>query len=694
MGNKDVVNLHWTEAVSEECLLEKLLASVNAVIYEQTGRINNIRLNLQLYEDSEAHIRGDSSLNCRFSQLGGDDRDKIDGHGYNVIRVCVNTLTNKIGKNKVNPRVLITGAPYLIREKAKKADTFLKEVFKKLEVRKHAKTALYDACLHGTGLVKVCNDGKDVWVERAMPDEVFVELADGYRGNPSRVYELRYMSRSSVAKMVEGDKIKEMQVMTADSIPFSSMAHQTAQIDSISRFGNLNSQKDENIIVIEAWEVAKSEDEPGRHVIAVGNCIILDEAWTRDYLPFIKIDYNEPLVGWYSTGIAHELHYAQKDLVEMDNLINESIISMTAPKLLVNGDAEIRTEEFDNIPGSIIRIGGITPGVALQTVVAPLTPQAISGEVYGYREGKIKDAHDQSGISQMSASGQKPSGLDSGVALREFNDIQTERFALLGQAWEDAHKNIAEMVFKEMLLLGNYVIRQRRGSSLRTVKLSDLGLNIDDIEVSVYPISALPDSPSGRLQTINEWVAAQLITPQEAAELMEMPDLEGYNELHNAPKRAVDRLIDRIMNNPYMNITINPYMDLDYLLQRCMLFYNYVLAEIDDDSFEEQIKGDDINEEMGDLMDDTFTDEEEPEEVEEEVEDYKEDRTPKGIANQLLNTFIRLAEECKTIIEEEMAKSQPPPQELPPAGMPMGDPAMGGLDENAMMMMDAPPPMM
>jgi hypothetical protein len=669
----DPCNLHWTEAVTEEVLLEKLMDTINNTLEEHKGRLNNVRTNLKLYEDSESGIRGGSTLECRVAQLGNDDREMIDGHGYNVVRVCVNTLTNKIGKNKINPRILITGAPFIVREKAKKADTFLKAVFKKLDIRKHAKTALYDACLHGTGILKVCNDGHDVWIERAMPDEVFVEIADGYRGNPDRAYEVRYVSRRTIMEMTE-DNVKQANIMEATSVPFPSASTRIQSINSVST----GTQKDENIMVFEAWQKA-SGDNPGRHVIAVSNCIILDEEWDRDYLPFVKIDYNDPLIGWYATGIAHELHYAQKDLVEMDNLINESIISMTAPKILVNGDADIRTEEFDNMPGRIIRIGGIAPGTALQTVVSTLTPQAISSEVYSYREGKIKDAHDQSGISQMSAGGYKPVGLDSGAALREFNDIQTERFVLLGQAWENAHKQAAEYLFKEMLRDGgNYTVRTRQGSSLKAIKLSDLNLDIDDVEVSIYPVSSLPDSPAGRLQTVNEWVASGLIDPSDAAELLDMPDLESYNELRNAPKRAVDRLIDRVMADPFKTLVVNPYMDLEYLISRCMLFYNYVLAETDDATFDEYTSGEEIAEDMGEII---------AGEDQEEVR-RSGSHTPIEIANQLLDTFIRITEEAKAVLEEELASVEAPP--MPPAA----DPAMGGMGMPQEQMPMPMPPMM
>jgi hypothetical protein len=690
-------DVHWTDAVREETLLEQLLATCNQLFDDHKGRLNNISNNLRVYEDAEAGVN-DNLMNCRLTQLGNDAYENSDGHGYNVIRVCVNTLANKIGKNKVNPRVMVTGAPFAVREKAKKADRFLKSTFKQLKIREHAKLALYDSCLHGTGILKVCNDGKDVWVERVMPDEVFVEANDGYRGNPNRMYEIRYISRMEAIKLTD-DVNKQRDIMEATSIPFDSVSSQQLLSESISR----RHQRDENIMVIEAWS-RNYGDKKGRHSICVSNAVLLDEEFDRDYLPFIKIDYNKPLIGFYATGIAHELKYAQRDLVEMDTLINDSIIAMTAPKILVNGQAEVTTEEFDNIPGSIIRIGGVAPGVALQTVVAPLSPQAISGEVYNYRTSKIQDAHDQTGVSQLAASGQKPGGLDSGVALREYNDIQTERFVLLGQAWEEAHKDIADLLFREMLINGTATVREKRGSSIKAMKISDLGLSLDSIEVGVYPVSQLPSTPSGRLQTVNEWIQAGLITPVDAAELLDMPDLETFNELNGAPKRAVDKLISRIMENPFRPFVINPYLDLNYLIDRCRLHYNYVLAEMDDDIFDDYMGESNVSDEINEMLDldfDPMDDDiiQEDEVLEEEEELNIRNATETQIAEQLLNTFIRIVDECKALLAEEAAEIQgamgEPPMEaggaVPPEMMSQMSPEMGGEQLPPELMAQMPP---
>jgi hypothetical protein len=62
--------------------------------------------------------------------------------------------------------------------------------------------------------------------------------------------------------------------------------------------------------------------------------------------------------------------------------------------------------------------------------------------------------------------------------------------------------------------------------------------------------------------------------------------------------------------------------------------------------------------------------------------------TPIEIANQLLDTFIRITEEAKAVLEEELASVEAPP--MPPAA----DPSMGGMGMPQEQMPMPMPPMM
>jgi hypothetical protein len=60
-------------------------------------------------------------------------------------------------------------------------------------------------------------------------------------------------------------------------------------------------------------------------------------------------------------------------------------------------------------------------------------------------------------------------------------------------------------------------------------------------------------------------------------DMLDAPDLDSYSEIKNAPKKAVDRVINEILDKAkYMNV--EPFMDLAYLVEQATLYYNFVLG--------------------------------------------------------------------------------------------------------------------
>lgn len=575
-------DLDWTVCEEEYELSKKLFGRFDKILTENKGRLDVLTRNIRIYSDVDDVGEIKNLSNCRLLQMiGVDSSDNlIDGeqntHSYNVIRVCVNTLANKIGKGLLNPRVMTSGANFYVREKCKMADTFIKSALRKMNFPKEARRILFDACLHGSGIGKVCKskgvDGAkdDIWVERTMLDEIFVELHDAYYGDPSRIYQMKFVSRKALANKF---KSKAVEISKSESLPFEAFKGAAT-----SQMG----MECENVIIIEAWaKRGDGVDGKGRHILATSDAILVDEEWDKDYLPFIKLDYTSPLVGFFGEGIAHELLKLQKDLTDLDQYIDEAIHRVTAPKTFYNGTALIDEEAWTNSVGTLIKVDGLAPNVSPAQVLHTVSPTALSNEVYAYRTGKLKDAHDQCGVSQMSASGLKPAGLDSGAALREYNDIQSERFATFGLDYEEFTVKAVECIFRELEGL-QYTVRNRVGTGLTKISFEDLSLDFDDIEIDVYPVSALPETPAGRLAAAKELQDLGLIPPDRIPDILKMPDLDGYFDIEMAPKKYVDKFLNRLLKNPKGDFSVDPMMDLEYLYAQCVKYYNYVRCDLED----------------------------------------------------------------------------------------------------------------
>ena len=207
-------------------------------------------------------------------------------------------------------------------------------------------------------------------------------------------------------------------------------------------------------------------------------------------------------------------------------------------------------------------------------------PPPLSGESFNYLSSLKSSFYEQSGVSQLSSASKLPAGIDgaSGKALREYNDIETERFALLAQEWENAHQKLAEILIKEVSKNEKFFVKSfDRTNPLEKIYFTDLGIDIDNITIDIFPVSSLPSRPEAKFQAVQEYIQAGFIDERDAMELLDMPDLDAYSEVKNAPKRAVDRVINTILDE---NVYINPepMMDLEYMKIQATLYYNRIFA--------------------------------------------------------------------------------------------------------------------
>ena len=63
--------------------------------------------------------------------------------------------------------------------------------------------------------------------------------------------------------------------------------------------------------------------------------------------------------------------------------------------------------------------------------------------MYQQLQRLIDYAYQVTGISSLAASSQKPQGINSGAALREYDDLQTDRFAAISRRYDLMYVDLA-----------------------------------------------------------------------------------------------------------------------------------------------------------------------------------------------------------------------------------------------------------
>lgn len=480
------------------------------------------------------------------------------GVKYNVIKSVINTKTAKIAKNKPRPRFLTEGGNWDKKIKAKNLTKFLDGSFYKAGVYKKSDLVYIDASVQGTGLFKVSPDFENMCVrnERVMIDEIDVDEVEAYYGEPRSIYQTKSYPREVLLSMFGDTPSHRMAI--------ESLAQDEENLE-------LSNENDSEMVpVIEAWHLKSSKTtKDGKHVIAIKGATLLSESWDWDRFPFAKYMTAPKQTGFFGEGVCERQVGKQVEI----NIILKNI--QTAQRLgsnfsfMIEEGSGLKASQITNQQGSVYRYKGTKPeGVTFQTV---------NNEMYAHLERLDRKVFEDEGVSQMSAQSKKPVGLDSGVAIRETQDIESERFIKEQQYWDEFFLEVAHLHIlctKELAKHDpSYSVPTSNKKSIEYIKWSDAFLENEEFEMQCFPSSSLPREPGARMQRVQEMAQAQIIDPDTAIDLLDFPDLEEFRSTRLSKRDLVKQVLNNIAEKREY-VAPEPTMDLTFALDYSGLFYN------------------------------------------------------------------------------------------------------------------------
>ena len=470
---------------------------------------------------------------------------------WNVIASCIDTAAAKIAKNKPKPTFLTSGADWGMQQKAKKLEKVVTGQFYECQTYVESAKCFVDAAVLGSGIMKVYGCDGQVVNERVLVEEFIVDPAEAHYGKPRNLYQRKHVSRQAL-----------MQDFPEHELAISALKPEDYAMDP--------SYGSDFVVCYEAWHLPYKNSADGRHAIAIQGAQLLGEEYKRAVFPVAKLPYKPRQLGWYDKGIAEQIVGIQVQINKMLMDIQLSDYLNSAPTWLVENGSKIVSAHINNEIGHIIKYTGIPPELRVWATYHPEKAQQL--------ESLYNKAYELVGVSQLSASAQKPSGLDSGKALREYNDIGSERFVQVGQRWEQFHMDIASlnvMVTKEMYEKDKGLSFTARGKKfIQQIKWSEVDMAEDKYVMQIFPTSSLPDTPAGRMQYVQELMTAGLIDPDTGVELLDFPDLEESNNLRFAARNVARETVQMIMDDGKYRPP-EPFDDLEFLKKYAQMSYNY-----------------------------------------------------------------------------------------------------------------------
>lgn len=483
---------------------------------------------------------------------------------YNLVQSCVDAATSKIGKNKPKPMFLTKGGNFKTQRKAKKLTQFMEGVYYENRAHQEGPMVFRDGAVIGDGITHVFAQNGRVKYERALAAEFWVDEMEGMYGEPRQLHRVKPVDRAVLLAKIDEWGVKDAETLKA--IVRTAQAHEGE--DSRAR-KNISDM----IELRESWHLPSGpEADDGAHAITIDNHVIVSEEWEHEFFPFARFRWCPRVYGYWSQGGAEQIQGTQ---IELNNLlwtVQRSMRLGGSYKIFIPIGSKVVKEHLNNEFGALVYYTGAqAPSYAVPPMVQP--------EIYQQIQLLIQRGYDQFGISQLTASSEKPPGLNAAVALREYNDIESDRFRTVGERYEDYFMQLAKLsiaVVKDIAAdKGGYLVKVKKGHGfLATIDWNDIDLAEDDYTMQCFPVSSLPNDPAGRFEQIQEWVQAGWYTVDQAKRLMDFPDTEAVNSLANAMEDRLEEVLDAIVDEdeytppePYYNLARAQELALQYLMQ-------------------------------------------------------------------------------------------------------------------------------
>lgn len=555
----------WWKGKSKEDRANGAVATATFLKENQAYRVRQASLYARLYGNMPlTGFYGAASM----GKMSNSSQLPIDRPTMNVIQSCVDTLVSRITQSRPRPVFLTDGGNYRSQRLAEQLNNFMDGELHQTKAHQMGEIILRDAAVLGSGAIKVFRGQDDkVSLERTLITELLVDPNDSLYGQPRQLYQLKLVDRSVVAEMFP----KEQAAVDRAEQAYPDTGGESAKTVS------------DQIILVEAWHLKSGPDATdGKHLIACSDGLLFEEDYDKDRFPFVFLPYSPRLVGFFGQPLTEQLMGTQVEINKLLMTISQAINLVGVPRVFVEDGSKVVKSHLNNQVGAIVTYRGTKP----EYTVAPCIPQ----EMYAQLQRLVDYAYQQSGISALAAASQKPAGLDSGQAIREYDDLQSDRFAALNKRYDNMYVDLAYLIVDLARDIaedtGSYQTVYPSKAGTQEVDLPKADIIDDPFVIQCFDSSSLPKDPAGRKQEVVERMQAGLLTPDQARKLLDLPDLQAEEKLLNAGEERIKQILDKIVEDGEYSPP-DPYMDLDKAHMLAVQFYNlYTQSELEEDKAE------------------------------------------------------------------------------------------------------------
>jgi len=118
-----------------------------------------------------------------------------------------------------------------------------------------------------------------------------------------------------------------------------------------------------------------------------------------------------------------------------------------------------------------------------------------------------------------------------------------------------------------------FYVKAAGKAEMSTVSWADVGgLEDNEFQLQLYPTNAFADDPAARLQQVQDLMTAGLLDAKAGRRLLDMPDLEEFENLENASFNLVMKIMTKILKGEEF-VGPEPFMDLGEAVKLMQMGY-------------------------------------------------------------------------------------------------------------------------
>ena len=477
----------------------KYLRNYRAYWYTPWASLKNIR---------------DPSLVGYFQKDDSWEDDTTATPQINVIKSVIDTLTSKIAQSKVRPFFNTMNGSFKDIQVTKQAQQFFDLYFDEQNTNKVVSNAFRDACIFDTGVIYIDPISKKI--SRALPNQVYVRPSEAHYKKFTRAY---YEEKDYPVTLLDVPYKGDKEYVT---------------------FG----------VYYDAYNKVFAK--------LIDNEIVKTEKYEADVIPFVFLHFSDPIIGRSSTSIVDMLDTIQKEIDILMCKIKDASQLTPANAIFVPKGSNVAASAISNRSGLVYEYV-LPPGVSGSPVTVA-TPQFISEQYMNVVEKLVEQAYNMVGISQLSSQSQKPTGLDSGIALSTMENIESDRFETQLNQVIRAYVEVAKTCLKVFPPDEDILPED---SQRLAVKWSDIVKETNKMTIQFSAADSLSKDPSVKLAQLQQLAMAGIIPQSRIAQFMELPDIQGGFSLSNNAINAVLTVISECIEKN--NMVVPDYIPFQML---------------------------------------------------------------------------------------------------------------------------------